>query len=149
MYRKFGWLHNRALLDIQDELSELEHELQYLDEYDFKDGDEVRLISRRYDYGLLGTEKHSDRRNLINQIKEKLKEYDPSPEASYGTSAAQSIQFDQKYRQRSSNRSLTGSVTRLTWLLSLGTEHGWFNDFLEDLMNGISRRMAGVSVSDY
>ena len=75
MYRKFGWLHNRALLDIQDELSELEHELQYLDEYDFKDGDEVRLISRRYDYGLLGTEKHSDRRNLINQIKEKLKEY--------------------------------------------------------------------------
>lgn len=31
--------------------------------------------------------------------------------------------------------------------LSLGTEHGWFNDFLEDTMNAISFGMTKVSMS--
>lgn len=77
IYRKFGWLHNRALLHLQDELSELEQELQDLDRYDFADGDPTRLISRRHDYGIIGAEKPSERRELIRCINTKLKEYGP------------------------------------------------------------------------
>ena len=75
IHRRFGWLHHRTLLHLQDELSELERELKYLDEYDFKDGDHIRLISRRHDGGLWGSSTQSDRKELIISINPKTGEY--------------------------------------------------------------------------
>ncbi|KAL9129784.1 MAG: hypothetical protein Q9217_001860 [Psora testacea] len=150
IYRKFGWLHDRTLLHLQDELSELERELKYLDEYDFKDGDHIRLISRRYDYGLLGSGTQSERKDLINEINAKLKEYD---ELLLRTRQIKALKRPTERAQRSlfslikSTQSLVKDES--DWIrhsldlaaLSVGTEHGWFNEFLEDSMNNISRRM--------
>ena len=75
IYRKFEWLHKRALLHLQDEISELEKELQRLDKHDFTDGDHVKLISRRHDYGLFIDKKPSERRDLMHEIQSKMREY--------------------------------------------------------------------------
>lgn len=71
IYRKFGWLHNYALLHLQDELAELQAELERLDEWEFKDGDLTRLVSRRLDYG----RPKAPRRELMRKIHAKLAEY--------------------------------------------------------------------------
>ena len=68
IYRKFGWLHNRVLLHIQDELQKLEQELEGVDNWEAKSGDMVKLASRRAD-------KNTARSELIAAIKEKLDEY--------------------------------------------------------------------------
>lgn len=68
IYRKFGWLHNRVLLHIQDELQELEEELEMIDAWEAKSGDNVKLASRREDTT-------PDRLELIGTIKQKLDEY--------------------------------------------------------------------------
>ena len=68
IYRKFGWLHNRVLLHIQDELQELEEELEDIDAWEAKSGDMVKLASRREDT-------NAERLELIGTIKEKLDEY--------------------------------------------------------------------------
>ncbi|KAL9632274.1 MAG: hypothetical protein Q9164_005419 [Protoblastenia rupestris] len=75
IHRRFGWLHHRTLLHLQDELSELERELKHLDEYDFKDGDYIRLISRRHDDDLWDSSTQSDRKKLIISINPKMGEY--------------------------------------------------------------------------
>ena len=68
IYRKFGWLHNRVLLHIQDELQELEEELEMIDAWEAKSGNNVKLASRREDTT-------SERLELIATIKQKLDEY--------------------------------------------------------------------------
>ena len=68
IYRKFGWLHNRVLLHIQDELQKLEQELELIDEWEANSGDIVKLASRRSD-------NTPARVNLIAVIKTKLDEY--------------------------------------------------------------------------
>ena len=68
IYRKFGWLHNRVLLHIQDELQKLEKELEIVDEWEAKSGDIVKLASRRSDT-------NKKRKDIIIAIKEKLDEY--------------------------------------------------------------------------
>ena len=70
-YRKFGWLRNYALLHLQDELAALQDELVDFDKWDFRDGDQKRLISRRLDYG----RPDSRRREIIAAVHSKLKEY--------------------------------------------------------------------------
>ncbi|KAL8657937.1 MAG: hypothetical protein Q9226_001432 [Calogaya cf. arnoldii] len=70
IYRKFGWLHNRSLLYLQDEIVALEHKLNKLDQRTFAHEDEVKLKSRREDIGTPGM-----RRDTFKQIAEKLKEY--------------------------------------------------------------------------
>lgn len=75
IFRKFGSLHNRALLYLQDELSELEDELRVTDEIEFADGDERRLRSRRRDFA---DGSDSIRKYLLPKIDEKLKEYGES-----------------------------------------------------------------------
>ena len=68
VYRKFGWLHNRVLLLIQDELQELEEELEMCDKWEAESGDSVRLASHRED-------KNAERLELFVAIKQKLDEY--------------------------------------------------------------------------
>ena len=70
IYRKFGWLHNRLLLYLQDELVALEYKLNKLDQRTFSHDNEVKLKSRREDFNNPGL-----RRDTIKQIAEKLKEY--------------------------------------------------------------------------
>ena len=68
IYRKFGWLHSRVLLYIQDELRELEEELEDIDAWEAKSGNDLKLRCRRAD-------DNTERLELIAKIKEKLDEY--------------------------------------------------------------------------
>lgn len=70
MCRKYGFLHNRVLLYRQDELRELEQELLKMDRDNDKQDDRA-VKSRKAEERLLGEE----RRALMNQIDDKLKEY--------------------------------------------------------------------------
>ena len=67
--RKFGWLHLRVFLRLQDELAELEEELRELDNFDYGD-DYKKLQSRRRDEGI-----DSVRKDLLSQIQLKLAVY--------------------------------------------------------------------------
>ena len=68
IYRKFGWLHNRVLLHIQDELQVLEQELEGIDNWEAESGDTVKLACRRSDNNTI-------RSKVIETIKQKLDEY--------------------------------------------------------------------------
>lgn len=71
IYRKFGWLRNRLLLDLQDELVTLEQKLQLLDDNDARlcDPEDV-LISCRND-----KLQKTVRQELLTTIRRKLLEY--------------------------------------------------------------------------
>ncbi|KAL9605448.1 MAG: hypothetical protein Q9179_001360 [Wetmoreana sp. 5 TL-2023] len=71
IYRKFGWLHNRLLLYLQDELVELEYKLEKIDKRTFSEADDTQLKSRRLDLPSSPV-----RQNLIKQIAEKLEIYE-------------------------------------------------------------------------
>lgn len=71
IYRKFGYLRNRVLLNKQAEIIELEERLHNLDLRD-QDNDEWRLFSRSYD----NSQPTTPRRALLQQIEDKLREYD-------------------------------------------------------------------------
>ena len=71
IFRKFGWLQNRLLLALQDELAELETKLRRLDSWEFADGDYRRLTSQRRDF----QQSESVRRDLFAKIKAKAFEY--------------------------------------------------------------------------
>ncbi|KAL8738108.1 MAG: hypothetical protein Q9181_001055 [Wetmoreana brouardii] len=73
IYRKFGWLHNRILMYLQDELVELEYKLEIIDKRTFSEEDDVQLKSRRLDYA-----ESPARRNLVKRIAEKLEMYGKS-----------------------------------------------------------------------
>ena len=70
IYKKFGWLHNRVALRLQDELLLLEQDLVVLDEHDAQQ-DPGRLYSRRRDEAL-----DSKRKALLDEIEEKLHHFD-------------------------------------------------------------------------
>ena len=72
VYRKFGWLHNRILLHLQDELVELESDLEELDQWERLTGNPKKLRCRRLDEAVPET---SERRQLLTQCSEKLAEY--------------------------------------------------------------------------
>ena len=71
IFRKFGWLHFRSLLSLQDELAELEKTMRSLDRWEFADGDFKNLLSRRRD----GQQPESARQEVAAKIKSKLAEY--------------------------------------------------------------------------
>ena len=71
IFRKFGWLHTRALLSLQDELAELEDRLTRYDEWEFTDGNFRNLYSQRLDMA----QEPSHRQEMIVMIKAKLAEY--------------------------------------------------------------------------
>ncbi|OCL02525.1 hypothetical protein AOQ84DRAFT_401166 [Glonium stellatum] len=74
LYRSFSYLHSRLLLDLQDEITCLEKEL---DDVDWDDDGEDRLQSREIDVQKAKDEGNvRSRRHIMAEIKSKLMEYD-------------------------------------------------------------------------
>ncbi|KAL8729637.1 MAG: hypothetical protein Q9166_004586 [cf. Caloplaca sp. 2 TL-2023] len=144
IYRKFGWLHNRLLLYLQDELVALEYKLDRLDQRTFTHENDKKLKSRRQDFA-----SPSLRRNVIKQIAEKLKEYD---EHLLRFQKVQAMRRPTVRNQTSLFNFIhnTESLveTEAKWIregvdlaaVAREEEHGWFNGFLEDTLHKISRR---------
>ena len=70
VFRRFGWLHNYVLLELQDELAQLEQSLESHDRNEHKHGIAKRLKSRRMDIGM-----KESRHDLLTTIQKKLAEY--------------------------------------------------------------------------
>ncbi|KAI4219945.1 MAG: hypothetical protein LQ349_008215 [Xanthoria aureola] len=144
IYRKFGWLHNRLLLYLQDEIVALEYKLNKLDQRTFSHDNEIKLKSRREDFNNPGL-----RQDTIKQITEKLKEYD---EHLLRFQKIQAIRRPTVRNQTSlynfihQTRGLVDSESK--WIregadlaaVAREEEHGWFNGFLEDTLHKISPR---------
>ena len=76
LYRSFSYLHSRVLLDLQDEITCLEKELDDKDWDDF-DEDPDRLKSRELDIDRASTSgDERTRRDILKDIRDRLKEYD-------------------------------------------------------------------------
>jgi len=77
LYRSFSYLHSRVLLDLQDEITCLEKELDDLDWDDF-DTDPDRLQSREIDIAKSTRDdpERRNRRTILADIRAKLVEYD-------------------------------------------------------------------------
>ena len=71
IYRKFGWLHNRFLLHLQDELQVLENNLLSFDKFEATRGNPRFQQSCRLDNG----RQNSKRRAMLTDIKAKLDEF--------------------------------------------------------------------------
>jgi hypothetical protein len=75
LYRSFSYLHSRVLLDLQDEITSLERELDDIDEDDECE-DPDRLRSREIDEERSKNEGgRRNRRVVLREIKAKLMEY--------------------------------------------------------------------------
>lgn len=72
IYRKFGWLHNRVLLHLQDELVDLEGQLEDFDKWEALTGNPTKLLCRRLDDAV---PEESERRTMLKLCHEKLDEY--------------------------------------------------------------------------
>ena len=71
-YRKFSWLYNYVLLQLQDEIACIQEELEGFDEWEAGEfGDFRRMVSRRRD----STFEDSKRRELLSLASLKLKQY--------------------------------------------------------------------------
>jgi hypothetical protein len=83
MYRKFEHLNHRVLLHLQDEISELEEELRYLDEciaqYAPRDGAGLIQPATRRGDARYGSELHHRRTELLGRIYLKLGQYSAFP----------------------------------------------------------------------
>lgn len=76
LYRSYSYLHSRILLDLQDEITELEKELDHLD-WDDYDEDEDRPRFREISTGHAeGEDEPRTRRVVLREIKTRLMEYD-------------------------------------------------------------------------
>lgn len=75
LYRSFNYLHSRILLDLQDEITCLEKELDDID-WDDEAEDADRLRSREIDVDKARAEGDArTRRVILREIREKLMEY--------------------------------------------------------------------------
>lgn len=76
LYRGFGYLHSRVLLELQDEIRSLESDLDDLDEIDHENKNYRRLKSRTADIRDAKREGQKiTRRTLIAEIRDKLVKY--------------------------------------------------------------------------
>ncbi|KAL5121026.1 hypothetical protein ACEQ8H_000875 [Pleosporales sp. CAS-2024a] len=76
LYRSFSYLHSRVLLDLQDEITMLERDLDDADEDDFHAKPD-RLRSREMDVDLASEDGNPrSRRVILREIKDRLMEYD-------------------------------------------------------------------------
>lgn len=136
IFRKFGWLHNCLLLDLQDELQMLEHHLfRHNKEEADPGGDPRRLRSRRKDY-----EEPRSRKEILSEVKEKLAEYD---ELVLRTQKIQAIRRPSKKYQNAvwNYVTLKDKIVpkEVEWIkqradlaaVSRDAEHGWPNSFIE------------------
>ena len=71
VFRKFGWLHNYALLYLQDELVQQQGELERLDNWEHGRGDTTKLVSRRKNR----SSNVSRRQELVAKLQAKLAQY--------------------------------------------------------------------------
>lgn len=71
VFRKFGWLHNYALLYLQDELVQQQDEIEAFDRWESKKGDPAKLVSRRKDHAF----RESRRKELVGKLHAKLAQY--------------------------------------------------------------------------
>lgn len=81
IYRRFGYIHARLLMQRQDELRELEDDLEDLDKRDGKNKDrQICLQSREMDDPPSGPEEQGreTRSSLLNKIEEKTLKYGTS-----------------------------------------------------------------------
>ena len=69
--RKFGWLHNYALLYLQDELVEQQDEIKSFDRWESRNGDPIKLVSRRKDHAF----RDSRRKELLGKLQVTLAQY--------------------------------------------------------------------------
>jgi hypothetical protein len=76
LYRSFSYLHSRILLDLQDEITCLEKELDRVD-WDDHDENPARLQSRETDVAAAANETgQRNRRVILKELRVKLMEYD-------------------------------------------------------------------------
>jgi hypothetical protein len=76
LYRGFGYLHSRVLLELQDEIRILERDLDDLDKMDHENKNYRRLKSRAVDIRDAKREgQQITRRTLIAEIRDKLVQY--------------------------------------------------------------------------
>ena len=80
IYRGFGYLHSRVLLDLQCELTELEAELDEFDDGDNIPRNQIRLQSRSKDQRhAKKTASERNRRDVLTEVRRRLVEYCTSP----------------------------------------------------------------------
>lgn len=78
LYRSFSYLHARVLLDLQDEITSLEKELDEIDKHD-AEYHSRRLMSRELDIQESSSDgENRNRRVILGEIKVKLMEYGTS-----------------------------------------------------------------------
>ena len=75
LYRGFGYLHSRVLLDLQDRIAALERELDTKDKMDVENGESFRLESRERDVRQLCDDGNRPRERILSDIRERLVEY--------------------------------------------------------------------------
>ncbi|MCJ1265888.1 hypothetical protein MMC22_005770 [Lobaria immixta] len=77
IYRRFGFLYSRVLLQKQDELRAMEETLDEMDQRDSRESDKSRLAlqSRVKDQKRTGTPGHQTRQELLRSTEEKLYDY--------------------------------------------------------------------------
>ena len=158
--RKFGWLHTRLWLHLQDDIQRLETELERLDNWQSLKGDPKVLRSN----GLDRSSPSSKRQILLAKIKEKLAEYGRmtlqkshplradiiADELMFCMQRLQAVGKPSKQHQNAVYGMVTQNIpgSETLWMrrvddlaaLASGAEHGWFNVFLEKMLNKISRR---------
>lgn len=171
IFRKFGWLHLRSLLSLQDELAELEKEMRGLDEWEFAEGDPRNLFSRRRD----AQQPDSARKELAVKTKVKLAEYgerskgegwlftnapdNPSDELLLRVQKIQAMKRPSNRAQLTlfnlirNTESLVADESEFIRYspdlaaLVPGDEQGWFNNFLEDALSFFSQSLTKVTLS--
>ena len=75
LYRRFGYIHSRLLLHLQDELRELETELHDMDKRDAKNEQGRRCLQSREEDEERGLSGQYHRGELLGKIKEKVSQY--------------------------------------------------------------------------
>lgn len=80
IYRRFGFLYSRVLLQKQDELREVEETLDEMDKKDSTESNQSRraLQSRAKDQKRTGVSGHPTRQELLRSTEEKLYAYGKS-----------------------------------------------------------------------
>lgn len=145
MYRQYRYLRHRCLLNIQDELAELERRLATLDADDEKDAPK-NLTSRDLDY----RQKWPRRKELLAEIKSKLREYD---DLMFKTMELLTIKKPTERNRASYDAYLEGRgllvaeeeefIKHNEDLVALGgdLEDSWLNGAVEDMVKLFSRRV--------
>lgn len=146
VFRKFGWLHNYALLYLQDELAQQEDELESFDTWEHEKGNPTKLVSRRIDQSF----HDSRRKELVDKLHVTLKQYD---ELLLRMQTIQGIKRPSQRSQKNISNLILNTRNLVSdesdWIrhgsdlaaLGCGPEYGWLNTSLEDALNKISKSM--------